>query len=206
MQSYKRKRYLIKKAFQLRYTGVILFFILLTALASTASIYFISFPYLSEKLANVYPQGRLLTVLRDANLKVLLSVALMLPVAVWFGVLLSHRIAGPWYRMESILTEIAEGGLASEVKLRKGDELQSLASAINEVTRSIRAMSLEDLAYLKSLDDTLKEFEAELNQQPFDPMKAKLLISKLQGISGELKNLMRKYKINPDSTIPSPNL
>ena len=192
----KRRRILIKRAFQLRYVGAILFFVLLITLISTITIYMSIFPYLSEKLANVYPQGRLVMVLRNANMKVLMSTAVVLPIAVWVGIMFSHRIAGPWYRMEVILREIAEGSLVARVNLRKGDELQSLGDAINEVTDNLRAMAKENVEYIDSLDDTLKSFEDELKKDSLDEIKAGLLLSKIHDISKDLRDSLKRHRLS----------
>ena len=192
----KRRRILIKRAFQLRYVGAILFFVLLITLISTITIYAAIFPYLSEKLANVYPQGRLVMVLRNANMKVLMSTAVVLPIAVWFGIMFSHRIAGPWYRMEVILREIAEGSLTARVNLRKGDELQSLGDAINEVTDNLRVMAKENVEYIDSLDDTLKSFEDELKKDSLDEIKAGLLLSKIHDISKDLRDSLKRHRLS----------
>jgi len=191
----QRRKYFIKRAFQLKYASVILFFIFITMVISSSAIYLAIFPFLSEKLANVYPQGRLVGILRNANMKAILSTAVILPIAAWIGIILSHRIAGPWYRMEVILREIAEGSLISDVQLRKGDELQSLAEAVNKVTSNLRAMSHENIGYLRSLDETLVDFEEVISHEPVDVMKAKLLISKIQEASKELKNSLHRHKL-----------
>ncbi|NQT90419.1 MAG: hypothetical protein HQ558_04100 [Candidatus Omnitrophica bacterium] len=197
MISRKRKQYIIKRAFQFKYTGTILFFIFLTAILSCGVVYFATFPYLSEKLANVYPQGRLTAVLGSAYTKLFLSTALMVPIAVWFGIILSHRVAGPWYRLENIIRGIAEGDHTLEVKLRKGDELQSLAGAINTLTKSLRDMGQENLEVLSLMDETLGALKGELEREPIDLMKAKLLLSKTQDTASELKALIKKYKLAP---------
>ena len=192
----KRRKILIKRAFQLKYVGAILFFVLLITLISTITIYMSIFPYLSEKLANVYPQGRLVMVLRNANMKVLMSTAVVLPIAVWVGIMFSHRIAGPWYRMEVILREIAEGSLTARVNLRKGDELQSLGDAINEVTDNLRVMAKENVEYIDSLDDTLKSFEDELKKDSLDEIKAGLLLSKIHDISKDLRESLKRHRLS----------
>ena len=192
----KRRKVLIKRAFQLKYVGAILFFVLLITLISSITIYAAIFPYLSEKLANVYPQGRLVMVLRNANMKVLMSTAVVLPIAVWVGIMFSHRIAGPWYRMEVILREIAEGSLIKRVNLRKGDELQSLGEAINEVTDNLRLMAKENIEYIDSLDDTLKSFEDELKKDSLDEIKAGLLLSKIHDISKDLRDSLKRHRLS----------
>jgi len=195
MVAFKRKRYFIKREFQLRYAAIVSGFILLSAVISSLTTYFAIFPYLSQKLANVYPQGRLMVVLKNANMKALLSTLVVLPFAAWFSMFLSHRIAGPWYRLEQILSEVAEGNLTSKVNLRKGDELQSLADAINIVTSNLKEMGQENRSYLASLDESLADLEQELGKDAVDPMKAKLLITKIQDMSKELKGSLQRHRI-----------
>ena len=79
-------------------------------------------------------------------------------------------------------------------KLRKGDELQGLADAINEVIKGSKTISRQNLAYIVSLDDTLQNLKTELDREPIDLMKSKLLLSKLQEISADLKNITADNK------------
>jgi methyl-accepting chemotaxis protein len=190
-----RRTYLIKRAFQFRYALIISLFILLTVGISSIITYLAVFPYLSRMLANVYPQGRLITILRIANIKTLFSAIVIIPFAAWFSIMISHRIAGPWYRMEAILRKIAEGGLISEVSLRKGDELQSLAGSLNMVIRNLRETAQENIGYTKAMDGLLNSIEQELQKQPVDAMKINLLISKTHEISNDLKKSIKRYNL-----------
>ncbi|MFH1644792.1 MAG: hypothetical protein ABIB11_00065 [Candidatus Omnitrophota bacterium] len=198
MARYRRKRYIVKKDFQIKYTAMIMFFILLTVFIAYMVIYFSVFPFLSEKLANVYPQGRLYSILRSANNKVLFASILFLPIAAWFGIVLSHRIAGPWYKLENILYNLASGHYTEEVKLRKGDEFHSLAEAVNNVARSLKAMAKEDVGYINVLDDKLRSLHAELDREQVDIAKTKSLISEIQVTSESLKSVIRRYKLMPE--------
>lgn len=199
MARYRRKRYIIKRAFQLKYTAMIMFFILLTAFISYIIIYFSVFPFLSEKLANVYPQGRLYSILRSANNKVLFASIFFLPVAAWFGIMLSHRIAGPWYKLENILYNLAIGNYTEEVKFRKEDEFHSLAEAVNNVARSLKSMAKEDAGYINILDDKLRSLQAEIEREPIDIEKTKCIISDIQITSEALKGVIRRYKLMPEA-------
>lgn len=48
------------------------------------------------------------------------------------GIWLSHRVAGPLYRLHSHMLKVAEGQKLSKVKFRKKDYFQEIASAYNE--------------------------------------------------------------------------
>lgn len=45
----------------------------------------------------------------------------------------SHKLAGPVYRFEMVCHHIIEGKYTDKINLRKGDEMQNLASLLNEV-------------------------------------------------------------------------
>src|SRR5206468_4748451 len=54
------------------------------------------------------------------------------------AIFLSHRIAGPLYRLERHLEGVAEGKEPTDVKFRKGDFYQHLAEACNKVMARLR--------------------------------------------------------------------
>jgi methyl-accepting chemotaxis protein len=51
----------------------------------------------------------------------------------WRVLILSHRFAGPIYRLEKDLQDIAKGNFSMRIKFRKKDELKSIAEAINTI-------------------------------------------------------------------------
>lgn len=62
-----------------------------------------------------------------------LMLVVMLPLMFYVGVVLTHRIAGPAYRMEVYLRELADGGDPGvPCSIRQGDELSSLCDALNQ--------------------------------------------------------------------------
>lgn len=54
------------------------------------------------------------------------------------AVFLSHRIAGPLYRLERHLEQVGDGSEPRDVKFRKGDLYQELAQASNKVMARVR--------------------------------------------------------------------
>ncbi|MBF0522023.1 MAG: HAMP domain-containing protein [Candidatus Omnitrophica bacterium] len=63
---------------------------------------------------------------------------------------ISHRIAGPLYRLEKDLAEVSQGNLAMSFHVRKKDELKDLAKALNQMVLSLRTRILE---IKKEVDD-----------------------------------------------------
>jgi len=132
-RGYRRRRYLIAKKFQLRFAGMIVFFMVIVAFFSSITMYYYLWVALGEKLANVYPQGRLIGILRTANLALFVRLLLIAPLVFVFAIVLSHRIAGPIYRIRTTLDEILKGDYSKRLFLRKTDELKDIADRINSL-------------------------------------------------------------------------
>jgi methyl-accepting chemotaxis protein len=137
---YVRKQYFVAKKFQLKYIGLILMLVFLTGILCSYVVYYTSMLLLGDKLANVYPQGRLISIVNMVNVRILLSLVLVTPLVVIIGLYASHRIAGPIYRIEKFLTAMAAGDLSQPLTLRKNDELLSLADGINRLSDSMKAI------------------------------------------------------------------
>jgi methyl-accepting chemotaxis protein len=67
------------------------------------------------------------------------SAAIVLPIVFALGLLLTFRIAGPAYRLETYLRSVARGEDVGPCRIREKDELQSLCDAVNEATEAVRA-------------------------------------------------------------------
>ena len=137
----RRKRYITKPAFQLRYVGIILLTVSTVAAVCISTTYYLSISLLGEKLAHVYPQGRLISTLNQINLVITYRLLFLVPFIVLIGILLSHRIAGPAYRIEKTLGEIGKGNFDTYIKLRKYDELGGIADAINNMVSDLKRLA-----------------------------------------------------------------
>lgn len=66
------------------------------------------------------------------------------------GIVLSHRIVGPSYRLKQLFWKVSRGDLAITEKLRGGDELVDLFEAFTSMVASLRAQHAGDLARLEA--------------------------------------------------------
>ncbi|NQU95434.1 MAG: HAMP domain-containing protein [Candidatus Omnitrophica bacterium] len=131
---YKRTRYIVKAKFQMKYVGLLLLVALASATISGYTIYYNSWVLLGEKLANVYPQGRLMEIFKSVNIKLAVSMVFVSMICIGIGILASHKIAGPVHRMVMFLDSLTAGDYSKRLFLRKKDELKDLAEAINRLT------------------------------------------------------------------------
>jgi len=171
----KRKQYVISGKFQFKYAAILIVFMFLIAWLAGYTVYYTAFSLLGEKLANVYPQGRLVAIFKTTNLILLMRMSLLIPFVIITSVFLSHRIAGPVFRMERYLGEIALGDFSSVLKLRKRDEFKNLAEAINKMTQGLKKIAQENQEMIAKLAATLEELRIALEQPEKDVGKIKVL-------------------------------
>jgi hypothetical protein len=129
MQKFKRKKKLINKSLQLKMVGIF------TAIGCTCALFqviLINSGLL--KVAKAAPSGGE-EILRQARGMMVENVAWtlgsMIPLMTCIGIVLTHRIAGPAYRMTEHCKAIAAGEPVTTCKIRKGDELRELCDALN---------------------------------------------------------------------------
>jgi nitrogen fixation/metabolism regulation signal transduction histidine kinase len=133
---YRRRIKLIRPALQLRLTSVFVGLLALGLLLQ--ALVFVR--ELTQIAALLPTDGALVIneVQRTVATVLCISLAVLLPVTTWIGVLVTHRIAGPVHRIEGFLRAVARGERPRDCSLRKGDELNELCSAVNDATAPLR--------------------------------------------------------------------
>ena len=107
----RRRRYLINKRLQI---GIFLKWIVVPVILLFATLYYFK-----------------------ANPFVLISGIIVIILISWRVLILSHRLAGPIYRLEKDLQDIARGNFSMRIRFRKKDELRSIADGINKILDEI---------------------------------------------------------------------
>ena len=67
---------------------------------------------------------------------------------------ISHKIAGPLYRLDKDVQEITAGNLRVVFRLRTGDELKPLVGSMNNMTNTLRTRITEAKNGLKELESS----------------------------------------------------
>jgi len=125
-----------KKRMQLKYFWIAIFAVATIMIIVILSIY-ITFLFGIEHMINeMYDISKIKPVLIQINYTLLIELIVFIFFAGWLSLRLSHRIAGPLYRIEKSLIEIMEGKNIDEIKIRKYDELHDLADILNEFLKS----------------------------------------------------------------------
>lgn len=189
-KGYKRKIYIVDKKFQFKFVIMLLFFILVTVFTVSFTTFYVIWqnvieefffvPEASKKLGEIY--------LRTSELLILPLIVLS-AIAGIAGVLISHRIAGPVYRMKKVSEEIAKGNLCVNVKFRKSDELHGLADSMNAMITGVRNLVKEDRS-------TINKIMAVSDKLTKDVKKNKGLKSEVKKTINELNSIIKTLKKN----------
>jgi len=164
---FKRTQYWVSGKFQGKYVGLILLLTFLTAALCSYVVYYTSMISFGEKLASIYPQGRLVSAVNIINIRIMISMLLVTPLVALIGVYLSHKIAGPIFRMERFMSDMASGNLAGKLVLREGDELLMLADGINRLTESLKTTMINQKFGLDKVEKELANLkEMAISKQP----------------------------------------
>ncbi len=83
-----------------------------------------------------------------------------------FSIYLTHRLAGPLYRLEQTAKELVGGNLSLRIRLRKGDQLQELAEVANEALENLEQAFGEIRACEASSRGALLQVVDEMRVQP----------------------------------------
>jgi methyl-accepting chemotaxis protein len=137
---WRRRNYFIKKGFQLRFVGRFL----IVAVAGFAAAGYLVYRSVESSAEEVFYSNHFrITNTSDlvvpALLKVNLVVVLLVLAAVSIAVLVvSHRLAGPIFRLGKAAEKIGTGDLTGSFELRAKDEIKSLSDSFKEMNGSLR--------------------------------------------------------------------
>ncbi|WP_437681258.1 HAMP domain-containing protein [Sorangium sp. So ce131] len=78
------------------------------------------------------------------------------------GIIFTHKIAGPIFKMKRLLRQVGEGKLVVRERLRKGDELQHFFESFEKMVDDLRARQQAKIA---TMDAVISKLDAEARAQ-----------------------------------------
>ncbi|MFH1093825.1 MAG: HAMP domain-containing protein [Candidatus Omnitrophota bacterium] len=190
-----RKRILIGKKLQFKYVGVILVAVLASCALITLTVYFSCWSSLVENNASPQTAAAIGNVLNNINLMILFELPILLVIASFVGIVISHKIAGPVYRLQKVARDVSRGDLTTSVSLRSDDELKNLSDAFNSVIENMHRLVSKDKKIIFELSQITNNLYVSLKDKKINEEDALALIRKLNDLVGELKTLILQYKL-----------
>jgi len=167
------RNYLLDRKLQLRYT---LFMVALTSLL-TAGLGYIWYSQMRETsmtvevkaLASMDVDQEEMQQIRgemkaqdNLRLLVLVGFAVIFALAVaGYGIVLTHKIAGPLFKIGRYMSEMKEGRLGPIYDLRRGDQLHEFFETFKQMHVALRHQEEQDLSALKQIIETTERHLAQ---------------------------------------------
>ena len=165
-RTYKRRQYIVDTRFQYSLMSK---FAILTACVVIGSLSFLVLVYhkygdIQVSVVQPIPFGLLDSLVDNEGVSTYTLLDLLWPVLAiclvgaiiftfFFSLIVSHRMAGPVYRMKNLLNEMANGDVSRPVScLRKKDEFKHLFADINKVKEHWRLQIQEIQLACRELD------------------------------------------------------
>jgi hypothetical protein len=158
------RNYLLDRPFQLKYTGMVI------AVATLLSLVLGTLEYrasretsdviLAGNLADpIYSSPSLRRALeadfrandREVILRLAVSLGLMIICLGLTGIVITHKVVGPVYKMKLLFGEVIKGRLKLAGKLRKGDELQSFFDVYAQMIETLRQRQVSEIAQIDAV-------------------------------------------------------
>lgn len=145
-----RRTYVIDRGFQLKYT------LTLVIVGALISALFGGMMYLAhvdaQRLMNPPPDIREALARTDATLLTLMGAITVLMAAAFglFGILITHRVAGPVFVMSHYISVLARGRYPILRKLRKHDELKAFFETFQEAIEAMRLKEAEEARQIEN--------------------------------------------------------
>lgn len=145
MSAYKRTIFLINPKFQLKFALVMCSLVFISSL-----IYPLTIVQLFDSFAKSNPQAT--EGLREAKNQLLIFLAAYQFIFIGFVfiicIFLTHKIAGPMFKLTNYLRNISQGTPPSNITFRDGDNFPEVAEEVNSALDRIADEHEEDYAYL----------------------------------------------------------
>jgi len=190
----KRKIYYIEKKFQTKY----LLLTLLLLLTYTFAFLIILFaPYilalvLDNPLAEKAEASKVMLILHR-NIWPAIGAVIILFGAI--SIFVTHKIAGPLYRLKKSLSMITQGNLDVKVTLRKGDDLKDLAEHVNMLVDELRMVVTALKTDYDLLSNYILDIEREMKTNVVSEESGRKIIKKVQDSRKNIETVLDKFMI-----------
>jgi len=187
----KRRIYFIEKSFQAK------FIMKFCGLIGLGGVLTIGLLYLWAKGAttvSIVNSRVIVTTTADFILPLLIQTVIIVTILVAIATIavtlfVSHKIAGPLYRFKKIMEAMGEGDFLSQVKIRKGDQLQDIAKIFDNMIAKnrlkIKALKA-DLGVFNEKLSNISENEISENKKAY--------LRELKNISREIDQTINFFK------------
>ena len=186
------RNYLLDPRFQMKYVGMVVAVTFVVASVLGAFVYDFSKGLTESFLANQmmheeYQDAAALESLKQAAeaedrrvlAGIVVGIALLSLALGATGVIVTHKLVGPAYKLQLLMNEITRGRLRVAGRLRKGDELQQIFESFEVMVETLRAEREKDIQALEAAVDEARAAGA-----------SEAALAKVLGVSQRLRDTL----------------
>jgi len=128
----------ISSRLQRRYLRLIVFSMLIPTVFVGGCLYYLVFSLVAEEMAiPEFVFQVLLPVFKRVNIFLMIGIPVIFLALYWWGLILSHRLAGPIDRFKKELDQVLKGDYKKRIRVRRNDALKPFADDINRLIEKL---------------------------------------------------------------------
>lgn len=190
----KRKIYYIEKKFQTKYLLLTLLLLLTYTFAFLIILFapYVLALFLDNPLAEKAEASKVMLILHR-NIWPAIGAVIILFGAI--SIFVTHKIAGPLYRLKKSLSLITQGNLDVKITLRKGDDLKDLAEHVNMLVDELRMVVTALKTDYDLLSNYILDIEREMKTNVLPEESGRKIIKKVQDSRKNIETVLDKFMI-----------
>lgn len=172
-ERYTRSRYWIVPSIQGRFMAWLVAVSAVVATTVSLALMILVWMPLSHNLAwssaNVQPDELMSSMVRSVLLTTAILIVFFGLVALAAGLLVSHKVAGPIYRIGMVAGQVGQGQMDKRIALRRGDYVRELADKLNSMLDQVETRFRTQQQAMEAVQRNLTEIEAAVSAGRIKP-------------------------------------
>lgn len=197
---YPRSRYWIVPSIQGRFIGWLVAVSAIVATTVSLALLILVWMPLSHRLTLSNPSIQPDELTGSMVWSVLLTTAILIVffglVALAAGLLVSHKVAGPIYRIGKVAGQVGEGQMSKRIELRRGDYIRELADKLNVMLDQVENRFRTQQQALELAQRNLTQIEAAVSTGHVTPQEIERRIQ-------EVMQTLQKGRLEDSSSAPA---
>jgi methyl-accepting chemotaxis protein len=186
--TFRRRIILIKRGLQMKYVILVFVTVLLTVSIVSLDVYYV----VGKLLISHFGEENIVPIVHSASRLLWTHLSLYLLIVLLASVFVSHKFAGPIFRLERVSEAIAQGDLTVKVVFRDGDELFETAEYFNRMIEFLREKIQKDQNLSSRITANLNDLSVKLASGAISPKEASAL---LNDIIMEVRHIASDFKL-----------
>jgi signal transduction histidine kinase len=123
----------------MKYLGLLMFSMVVPLLFAGGCLYYLIFSIMAEQIGiPEYIARGMFPVIHKVNIVLLIGVPPLFILLIFWGIIVSHRFAGPVERLEKELKRVVDhGNYSHHIKVRRNDDMKPIADSVNDLLRKL---------------------------------------------------------------------